>query len=577
MSEARDEEKFISATTIAGASIPVVEAVSAVMHGGVVGGIVALGASGLVWAIADEMAKKGRGIPLPAPSQSSPKSNKSRSEHGFLYRAINGRDQDDGIAQPKEAGRDDLFDFESDDDITLTKPKKNDGVFRFSELLASGFRPTINKIFVGRTMDGKDIFVAAKDLCHVALAGKTGGGKGSLERLIMVQLCYIGSHVLLLNPHYMRWVVADNGPQFDEDWTPFEGVNPRKNNRTYLEAPPIDCADFEPIGQHLAWAVETELQKRKKEGREGGKKFKPFFIVIDEWPSIVAKIREAPGHLGELLREGRKFGIFVILTSQDFQVKTLGMEGGSIRNCFLTVFYTGGDKTTAKELLHYEKVADIPENSLGKGVILIRCTGTNNEPVLARVPFVDNDSVYLLLGPSTFKKTVTAQQNEMEIVEPQVNWALEDEEPVQRQNTKQEVTLTLEQLLAIQGRLPVRTTDDLPESETQVIRSPYYEQTGQHLYWQQQQQPSQYSTVPNLDEYSRVDQIPTQVRPQSTRKQSGTTIPRKYQLPVATWNNNNKSIRKMATALNLHFNEARELVNEMHQLGLINKYDKSEE
>lgn len=376
-----------------------------------------------------------------------------------------------------------LFDFDAEEDDVLptqSRSQKKDGIFRFSELLATGFVPTINKIFVGRTMDGKDIFVPAKDLCHVALAGKTGGGKGSLERLIMVQLCYVGARVLLLNPHYMRWVVADNGPQFDEDWTPFEGVNPRKNDRPYLEASPLDCADFDPIGQYLAWAVETELQKRKREGREGGKKFKPFFIVIDEWPSIVAKIREAPGHLGELLREGRKFGIFVILTSQDFQVKTLGMEGGSIRNCFLTVFYTGGDKTTAKELLHYEKVGDIPENSLGKGIILIRCTGTNNEPVLVRVPFVDNEAVYKLLGPSTFKKVATVRES---VVLPQQ----QQKQPVQNE------ALTLDEAIRLVHEHPeidpmwfmsriadYRETDDLPvaQQETRVMRSPYYPQSG---------------------------------------------------------------------------------------------------
>ena len=37
----------------------------ALAHGGVVGGIVGLGVSGLVWLFADEMAKKGRGITLP--------------------------------------------------------------------------------------------------------------------------------------------------------------------------------------------------------------------------------------------------------------------------------------------------------------------------------------------------------------------------------------------------------------------------------------------------------------------------------------------------------------------------------
>lgn len=352
--------------------------------------------------------------------------------------------------QPQEES---FFDFDGEDEeVPLSKAPKKDGIFRFSELLDTGFRPTINKIFVGRTMDGKDIFVAAKDLCHVALAGKTGGGKGSLMRLIMVQLCYVGAKVLLLNPHYMRWVSADNGTEFDEDWTPFEGIHPRKN-KPYLEMPPVDCADFGPIEQHLAWSVETLLQDRKREGRDGGKKFIPYFIVVDEWPAVTAELKDASSQLAKLLREGRKYGIFVIVASQDFQVKTMGMDGGSVRKCLLTVFYTGGDKTTAKELLNYEKVENVPENNLGKGIVLMRCTGTQNEPVLVRVPFVDNESVYKLLGPSTFKKKVHSNATEVPFQEPDRSVAPDDRTtsvlPETTLPLEQTITLTTAQLMAL--------------------------------------------------------------------------------------------------------------------------------
>lgn len=288
--------------------------------------------------------------------------------------------------------------------------KATSDLFTFSQLLDAGFLPTINKIFVGRTMDGRDIYVRAEDLCHVALAGKTGGGKGSLMRLIMVQLAYIGAKMLLLNPHYMRWVRAKDGPQFDEDWTPFEGKHPR-TGKPYLEVSPIDSADPEPIARCLVWSIETLLAKRKAEGREGGKLFAPYFIILDEWPDVVSEFKKAPEHMEKLLRQGRKYGIFVVVASQDFQVKTMGLDGGSVRKCLLTTFYTGGDPTTAKELLYEEKPSSIPENKLGKGIVLLRCTGTQNEAVLACVPFVDNKAVYRLLGPSTFKGA--KQQAEM--------------------------------------------------------------------------------------------------------------------------------------------------------------------
>lgn len=294
-----------------------------------------------------------------------------------------------------------------DPDLDASVPafrRQSDSIFRFSELLRTEWRPSFRQIFVGRTMEGRDIFVSASDLCHVAIAGKTGGGKGSLMRLIMVQLCYVGASVTLLNPHYMRWVKAKEGEEFDEDWSPFEG-NHLKTGKPYLDISPLEGAEFRTIFEYLAWAVDTLLQQRIREGRQGGIRFKPHFLVIDEWPAILGELgKGAATYLGKLLREGRKYQIFVIVASQDFQVKTMGVDGeGGVRKCLLTVFYTGGDMTTRKELLN-EVTRETPENKIGKGVVLMRCTGTDNQSILARVPFVDNESVYLLLGSSTFHK-----------------------------------------------------------------------------------------------------------------------------------------------------------------------------
>lgn len=84
-------DPFLSASVIAGTSIPIVEGVVAVAHGGVVGGIVGLGVSGLVYLIADEMAKKGRGVTLPAAALPA-KKVRQPGEHSFLWRAFNGKD-----------------------------------------------------------------------------------------------------------------------------------------------------------------------------------------------------------------------------------------------------------------------------------------------------------------------------------------------------------------------------------------------------------------------------------------------------------------------------------------------------
>jgi len=131
-----------------------------------------------------------------------------------------------------------------------------------------------------------------------------------------------------------------------------------------------------------------------------------------------------------------------MVASQDFQVKTIGMEGGSVRKCLLTCFYTGGDATTAKELLYPPESSrvSIPESDLGKGTILMRCTGTENKAILAQVPFVDNEAVYRLLGPSLFGE----------------GEGDEDDEETHHVISDEQTPLSVEQAQ--------KTTEDLPEA-----------------------------------------------------------------------------------------------------------------
>ncbi len=281
------------------------------------------------------------------------------------------------------------FDNETtDDDDPLLLPGEHKRMTLFSELLKSGWRPRIDQIYVGTDTQGRHLFVAAKDLCHVALAGATGHGKSSLLRLLLAQLCYLKLPVVLLNPHYM---IFDK--DHHEDWTPYT---------PYLKKDPMVYKEIVNIETMLKWMAEDLLERRKERTSRGESAGKPFFFILDEYPDIKAEIKDAPKYVGKILRQGRKYGIFLIVASQDFSVKTLGVEGeGAVRKCFLTTFYVGGDGVSAKELLN-TSIRDIPENDLGRGTIMLKCAVTAN-PVLVHVPYVDNESLSLLLGPSTYE------------------------------------------------------------------------------------------------------------------------------------------------------------------------------
>src|SRR5579859_4465605 len=104
--------------------------------------------------------------------------------------------------------------------------------------------------------------------------------------------------------------------------------------------------------------------------------------------------------MADLLREGRKVGLFLVTAAQDFLVKTIMKdEGGAVRDCFRTAVYVGGDPTTARTLLDVRGTVD--DGGLGQGVVMLRSQQVK-QAQLARVPYVDNQSLYHLLGPSTY-------------------------------------------------------------------------------------------------------------------------------------------------------------------------------
>jgi hypothetical protein len=288
-----------------------------------------------------------------------------------------------------------------EDDLPLRKPQAASGPFTLSHVLKD-FTPSLESIYLARLMDGSPVIVQAKHLCHVALAGATGGGKSSLMRLIMAQLCYAGAKVLLLNPHYTRY---DKEADPEEDWTPFE---------PYLMEDPMECRKYETIKFYLDQVANELLPKRLEKYAHSQPLGKPYFIVLDELPAIVRHIPEVPDYLADILREGRKVGIYLITAAQDFLVKTIAPQGGgAIRECYRTAFYVGGDATTAKTLLDMP-ANQIPESDLGKGVVMLR-NAKIKQAQMVRVPYVDNQSLYKLLGPSTYKaeRVVVSEPDEI--------------------------------------------------------------------------------------------------------------------------------------------------------------------
>src|SRR5258708_5964060 len=364
----------------AGAAMAIAEPVMHLANFGGPGVIAGLAAGLVVYMAVDEIHKAkqaaGVGISSPAVGTEEPSADAKPS---LAHRLMVGKSErgvparGDELAQPR---------------------RKSSEIFLFSDVLRS-FTPSLEKIYIGTLQSGEHLFCRAKHLCHVALAGPTRGGKSSLMRMLLAQLCHAGASVLILNPHYSRYVLKDEGDYEDQDWTPFD---------PYLIYDPMECRKYDVIEFYLRQVATELLPKRLEKFAHSQPVGKPYFIAIDELPAIIDAIPDAPALMAKILREGAKVGLFLITASHDFLVKTISpnVSSSAVRECYRSAFYAGGDATTAKILLDMPANL-LPEDELGKSTITLRNWVVCQKAALASVALLDNAALYTtLLGPSTY-------------------------------------------------------------------------------------------------------------------------------------------------------------------------------
>ncbi|MBO0791715.1 MAG: hypothetical protein J2P36_12305, partial [Ktedonobacteraceae bacterium] len=374
------------------------EPLLALMHSGGIGVIAGLALGGAAYILADDFSpsKKSEGeesdssssLPMPAVDMEKAKSLGYRILHGKSTRPAEAAGGE--ASQTMEKGADDFASARLD----------GSSGFTFSQLLATGWRPSYKEIFLARLEDGTDVFIKVEDAVHIALAGSTRQGKTSIIRQLLAQLCYIGCCCILLDPHYTPYDVEIN-----EDWTPFT---------PYLRFDPLESKNPDRMEKILRHAATVVLDGRKRLREQSKPVGTPIFIIMDEYPAMIAAKPKIQEYVALLLREGAKYKIFLCVASQDFQVKTVSPQsGGAIRDNYKTVLYVGGDKTTANVLLD-TSVDPAIETTLGKGPVMLRCAAVKRA-ALAHTAFTDNQGLYDLLGPSTYQPSA---EEEEEAVDP---------------------------------------------------------------------------------------------------------------------------------------------------------------
>lgn len=361
---------------IAGAVSTIAEPLAWAAHAGGVGVIAGLAAGAVAYLITDEIQQQmrtGEEEVIPSPVAHKMQGVSSLGKRLLVGKSVRG----------------DVGDVDAGDELSAPTFLPV-GPLYFSNILKT-FTPSLERIYLATLPNGKPVFIPARNLCHTALAGATRGGKDHLIRMLMSQLCYAGAKVYLLDPNYTRYdleAVDPFGRSCPEDWTPFEAYlknDPREMTmraRKYL------------VIEHYLEQAFNKVEQRLEDRGSGTKLGAPHFLFVNEMPAIIDEVPKTLRYLKKILREGAKVGVFMVNASQDFHVSTIFKEiGGGVRKCYRTAFDVGSDPDTQRAL------GLLPGKIAGKGNGSLRCDDILS---LARLPYVDNEALYGLLGPSTY-------------------------------------------------------------------------------------------------------------------------------------------------------------------------------
>ncbi len=151
---------------------------------------------------------------------------------------------------------------------------------------------------------------------HVLIAATSGSGKTiALRELVDMR----AGAMVVLDPHYTPGAWGAARVVYGAEMGP------------YLES------------------LERELEQRKQMRHDGQRRFEPFTVATEEMPALVGELgRDILLVWKRIMREGRKFGIFMMVVSQSTRVKSLGIDGeGDLLDNFDHVLWLGKNAAAA--------------------------------------------------------------------------------------------------------------------------------------------------------------------------------------------------------------------------------------
>jgi hypothetical protein len=233
--------------------------------------------------------------------------------------------------------------------------------------IVSQIRP--GHLFLGQATSGP-IWGDITDLLSTLDVGRPGTGKSTLLRNVCGHVLLIGGKPIIFDPHGS--ILDDLGSRFE------------------CAESPRDIIDY-------ARSMDTYLTKRLAARRAGRTQFKPFLLLVDEMPIIASMAMEALPAIRRIVLEGRKVGMFALISGQGVPASILG--GTLVRDAMASryVFCTSPQQARMAGLeneIAKSMMAILEEAGPGKAVLAT----SNRKPEIVAIPDTTTDDIRLLLS-----------------------------------------------------------------------------------------------------------------------------------------------------------------------------------
>jgi hypothetical protein len=224
-------------------------------------------------------------------------------------------------------------------------------------------------LFLGQATNGP-IWGDITDLLSTLDVGRPGTGKSTLLRNVCGHVLLIGGKPIIFDPHGS--ILDDLGSSFE------------------CAESPRDIIDY-------SRSLDSYLTKRLQARRAGRTQFKPVLLLVDEMPIIASMAMEALPAIRRIVLEGRKVGMFALISGQGVPASILG--GTLVRDAMASryVFCTspaqarmaGLENEIAKSMM-----AILEEAGPGKAVLAT----SNRKPEIVAIADTTTDDIRLLLS-----------------------------------------------------------------------------------------------------------------------------------------------------------------------------------